>query len=271
MKININLEEINSIKEVYGSGVGKKSIVFYPLLQSISYLIALLQMIATLGVGLYFTFGLHNYFWGILLTGLGLFNGYLGLIAWSVMSIIIGIYTGNYGLFLFEITALIVSVTSIYLIPLCLFYLSEHETGKEKNGRPFKEHQRKILVIEDEEFLRELYVEVLKEAGYEVDSTTDGEEGLKMIVGKYYDLILLELLTPKLDALTLLKLFKEKDIKKGKVAVLSIINQNSIITAVINAGADLYIVKNQLTVDQIIKELQELLSPQIESLNKNSS
>ena len=51
----------------------------------------------------------------------------------------------------------------------------------------------RILVVEDETFLRDLYVEILADEGYEVDTAADGAEGLKKIQMGGYDLILLDI------------------------------------------------------------------------------
>ena len=56
---------------------------------------------------------------------------------------------------------------------------------------------KKILVVEDELFLRDLYIQILKDAEYEVDSAADGDEGLtKLLIGGYY-LVFLALIFPK--------------------------------------------------------------------------
>ena len=53
---------------------------------------------------------------------------------------------------------------------------------------------QKILVVEDDQFLRELYNQLLTEEGYEVDLAADGEEGLTKISKGGYDLVLLDIM-----------------------------------------------------------------------------
>ena len=66
----------------------------------------------------------------------------------------------------------------------------------------------RILVVEDETFLRDLYVEILADEGYEVDTAADGAEGLKKIQMGGYDLILLDIVLPKMDGIEILKNIK---------------------------------------------------------------
>ncbi|MBI4066986.1 response regulator [Candidatus Gottesmanbacteria bacterium] len=66
----------------------------------------------------------------------------------------------------------------------------------------------KILLAEDEEILRNLYVQVLKDAGLEAETVKDSEEAYtKALVGGY-DLILLDIMMPKMDGISVLKKLK---------------------------------------------------------------
>src|SRR3990167_5866710 len=70
--------------------------------------------------------------------------------------------------------------------------------------------RKRILVVEDERYLRELYVEILKEEGYEVDWAADGEEGYQAMYNGGYDLVLLDIILPKMDGLKILKKLKHE-------------------------------------------------------------
>ncbi|KKP92818.1 MAG: DNA-binding response regulator VicR [Parcubacteria group bacterium GW2011_GWA1_36_12] len=65
--------------------------------------------------------------------------------------------------------------------------------------------KKKILLVEDDKFTRELYEEVIKEAGYLVTTATNGEEGLDLIRRAAYDLILLDVMMPRMDGLEVLR------------------------------------------------------------------
>ncbi|MCH7541221.1 response regulator, partial [Patescibacteria group bacterium] len=69
---------------------------------------------------------------------------------------------------------------------------------------------QRILVVEDDQFLRELYDELLREEGYEVDLAPDGEIGLAKIIKGGYELILLDIMLPKIDGLEILRRVKKQ-------------------------------------------------------------
>jgi DNA-binding response OmpR family regulator len=100
-----------------------------------------------------------------------------------------------------------------------------------------------ILIIEDEKRLAENIARSIREsAGYAVDCCYDGEEGLFMAESNPYDLIILDLMLPKMDGSTLLK-----HLRKSKVAtpvlVLTAKDEKESIIEVLNSGADDYVIK----------------------------
>ena len=64
---------------------------------------------------------------------------------------------------------------------------------------------KKILIVEDDQFLREFYVELLQGEGYMIDSAADGEEGFNKIHNGGYDLVLLDIMLPKKDGVQILE------------------------------------------------------------------
>ena len=66
-----------------------------------------------------------------------------------------------------------------------------------------------ILVVDDEENLRNLLIRILREDGYAVETAVDGEEGLAKYKAGRYDLVLLDLKLPKLDGMSVLRSIKE--------------------------------------------------------------
>lgn len=69
---------------------------------------------------------------------------------------------------------------------------------------PASETQR-ILVVDDDEFVRNLVRVILKRAGYEADAAADGGEALEKIAGFKYDLIMLDLMMPRVDGLEVIQ------------------------------------------------------------------
>lgn len=121
---------------------------------------------------------------------------------------------------------------------------------------------QKILVIDDDLFIRELYEEVLKNAGYEVDSAVNGEEGLNKLQQGGYDLTLLDLMMPKLDGLGVLSALSENPpaVKNGPIILLTNMSSDADAEKGLQKGAYSYFVKSDLTPDQLLEKAQKVLS-----------
>lgn len=121
---------------------------------------------------------------------------------------------------------------------------------------------KKILVIEDEQYLRDLYVELLKEEGYAVDFAEDGQIGYDKIVAEIYDLVLLDLVMPRMPGITLLRKLEEENYsqkQKQKIVVLTNLGQENIIAEAISMGVRGYIIKSDVTPDKILSEVKYYL------------
>lgn len=122
---------------------------------------------------------------------------------------------------------------------------------------------KKILVVEDDEYLRELYIDILEEEGYAVDHAADGEEGYQKMYAGGYDLVLLDIMLPKIDGLKILeKLQKEtQPMQPNKVIiVLSNIGQETAVDKAKSFGARGYMIKSDYTPDQVIAKIKEYLA-----------
>jgi DNA-binding response OmpR family regulator len=121
---------------------------------------------------------------------------------------------------------------------------------------------KKILVVEDDQFLRDLYFDILTSAGYEVEQASDGEAGYNLIHQGGYDLVLLDIMLPKVDGISILK--KTKDIPPEKpnhhIVILSNLGQDSIIAEAVDLGARGYMIKSELTPEQALNEVKRYLS-----------
>jgi heavy metal response regulator len=100
----------------------------------------------------------------------------------------------------------------------------------------------RILVVEDEKKVSSFIKRGLEEEKYEVDTAGDGEEGLKMALGKPYDLIVLDWMLPKKDGLAVVKELREK---KTPTPVLMLTAKDSLedIIAGLDSGSDDYLTK----------------------------
>ena len=122
----------------------------------------------------------------------------------------------------------------------------------------------KILIVEDDLFIRELYERQLSLEGFEVVTAEDGEIGLNRIYESQPNLLLLDIMLPKVSGLDLLRTIKAKDETKDiPVILLTNLGQDSVIKEGFNLGADGYLIKSAYTPDQIIEEVKKFLSAQV--------
>lgn len=120
--------------------------------------------------------------------------------------------------------------------------------------------RKKILIVEDDKFLRELIVKKLSEEGFITLEAIDGEEGLKKAKEEKPDLILLDLILPGIDGFEVLdKLKKDQETKSIPVIVLSNLGQKEDIEKGLKLGAFDYLVKANFTPGEIIEKVKNAL------------
>lgn len=119
---------------------------------------------------------------------------------------------------------------------------------------------KKILFIEDESALQKTFGEILKQEGFEVISALDGETGLNLAKTQNPDLILLDLILPRMDGFEVLKELK-KDEKTRDIPVIVLTNLEGIgdIDRAIQLGANTYLVKAQYTLEEVIGKIKKAL------------
>lgn len=124
-----------------------------------------------------------------------------------------------------------------------------------------QESAKKILLVEDDQFLREFYQELLQGEGYIVDSAIDGEVGLRKIQEQECDLVLLDIMLPKKDGIQILRDLKTKPAKSAdcSIVVLTNLGQDSVIKQCFELGAVGYLVKSALNPEQVLTEIRSYL------------
>lgn len=118
----------------------------------------------------------------------------------------------------------------------------------------------KILLIEDDSFLSDLYKNSFEGAGHSVVQALEPEEALKTALATYPDLVILDLIMPRISGLEVLKKLKE-DSKTAvvPVIVLSNIKDEKIRKQAVELGAKGYIVKTSITPEQLPEEIKKYL------------
>lgn len=120
---------------------------------------------------------------------------------------------------------------------------------------------KKVLIVEDDQFLREFYQELLESEGMEVDTAPEGETAVSKIHEGGYDLVLLDIMLPKKDGLAILRETKINPPvnPNGPIVVLTNIGQDAIIKNCFEAGAAGYMIKSALNPDQVLQEIHNYL------------
>ncbi len=120
---------------------------------------------------------------------------------------------------------------------------------------------KKILFIEDEATLQKTFAEILKSEGFEVISALDGESGLNLTSGEKPDLVLLDLILPKLHGLEVLKEIK-KDENTKNIPVIVLTNVESIeeIDKALELGATTYLVKSDYNLEEVVEKIKKALN-----------
>ena len=118
----------------------------------------------------------------------------------------------------------------------------------------------KILVVEDDQFLRELYTDILTAEGYTVESAVDGEDGFQKIKLGGYDLVLLDIIMPKLDGLEIMKRIKADPPANPNKCVIFLTNldKDEEIKTALTLG-DGYLIKSQITPGTLVDEVKNYL------------
>lgn len=118
----------------------------------------------------------------------------------------------------------------------------------------------KVLVVEDETFLVKIYAVKLKKEGYEVVIANDGEEAVKLASDLKPDLILLDLILPKMNGFEALERMRAMAaLKDTPVIVLSNLGQEEDIKRAEALGADDYLVKANFSIQDIVAKIRATL------------
>jgi len=118
----------------------------------------------------------------------------------------------------------------------------------------------KVLLIEDEDFIRDLYKRQLDLAGFETDTAANGKDGMAALTQKDYELILLDIMLPDTNGLEILKFVKaDEKLKNILIILLTNLGQDAIIEQAFKLGVEGYLIKASLTPNQIVQEIRNII------------
>ena len=125
------------------------------------------------------------------------------------------------------------------------------------------EDKKKILIVEDEVIISKVYAEGLKDGGFIVLVAMNGKDGLEIALREKPDLILLDILMPVMDGLTMMDKLREHDAYGKKVPIILLTNlsarEEKILQAVTKNKPAYYFVKSNFNLNEILEKIKECL------------
>lgn len=117
---------------------------------------------------------------------------------------------------------------------------------------------KKILIVEDEKPLSHALKLKLSHEGYEVSVAENGEDGLKAATDEKFDLILIDIIMPKMDGFAVLAKLKERG-SSTKIVVLSNLGQQEDVAKAKDLGAEDYLVKSNTPISRIVEKVHSIV------------
>jgi DNA-binding response OmpR family regulator len=120
---------------------------------------------------------------------------------------------------------------------------------------------KKILIVEDDFYIKDIYEKSFRGGGYEVYTAVDGSEALSMVKGMMFDIILLDIMLPKVTGVDVLKELRKEGEKTTNIPVFMTTNlgQENIIKEAFRIGADGYFIKAQIPPRDLVREIDKFL------------
>jgi len=117
--------------------------------------------------------------------------------------------------------------------------------------------KKKILLVDDDKFIRDTFVERLRNNKYEVSSAKDGKEAIEKISNNNFDVVITDIKMPKVNGIEVLK-FSKKNKPKTKVIMMSAYVPQEVVSEVMELGADEYIEKSSF-LKEITRRLDNII------------
>jgi len=119
---------------------------------------------------------------------------------------------------------------------------------------------KRVLLVEDDRFLRRACEKSLRQQGFNVVTAADGEEGLRAIQAELPDLILLDILMPKVTGIEVLRALKSDEKTRAiPVVILTNSSKETDVREIETLGAAGYLVKANLSLEDLGRQVKQLL------------
>lgn len=123
---------------------------------------------------------------------------------------------------------------------------------------------KKILIAEDDFFIRDIYSKVFSLSGYNVQVAIDGMDALEKIKTQQFDMILLDIMMPRMTGIDVLKNTRalQTSVKSTPIFIITNLGQQNVIEDAFKLGMDGYILKSQVSPQQIVEEINNFFKTQ---------
>jgi len=123
---------------------------------------------------------------------------------------------------------------------------------------------KKILIVEDDPFLIDIYTTKLKDSGFSVEVAKEGESALRKLTEEKFDLLLLDIVLPQIDGWEILEKVKSqkskvKSLENLKIVILSNLGQKEEVEKGLKLGATKYLIKAHHTPSEVVEEIKAVL------------
>lgn len=117
----------------------------------------------------------------------------------------------------------------------------------------------KLLLVDDDAFLRDMYATKFRESGDDVSVASHGEQALQMVEDNTYDAVIIDMVMPGLGGVELIKAIKKNDATKGiKCIVLSNQGESEDFDAAKEAGAEGYLIKAESIPSEVVQKVHKI-------------
>ena len=120
---------------------------------------------------------------------------------------------------------------------------------------------KKVLIVDDDPTILELYMDVLTGAGFKVDNVSNGQSALEMLKKKEHQLVLLDIMMPDMDGIMVLKSIRSDENVYGHPTVVMLTNLalTDNIKEALDSGAEGYLIKLSLSNEQLVQQVKNYL------------
>jgi DNA-binding response OmpR family regulator len=121
---------------------------------------------------------------------------------------------------------------------------------------------KKILIVEDDVSLRKALVEKLTTESFQVLQAEDGEMGLKSALENHPDLIVLDILMPRMNGMEMMKHLRQKTGNKTPIIILTNLEPNDqVVQQVVVDQPSYYFIKTHISLETLVDKIKEILTP----------